>query len=521
MCNPLCEVFSYHQSWLYRQFRAIRIALTLIATVCVSGFWFENPNASASTIFVAQSGGDDSRSRIDALDANSPVSTIQRGVDLALPGDYVYVKPGIYREFVRIHRSGTQANPIWLTGCSIGGSKIIGSVGGLGIRFFNMAYLEISNSNRNTGQNILEANDPKGVFFYFSHHIGIYSNRIHHCRGGGISIGQSDQITISGNVVNNCAAAVHTNNSGIGIYQPYQLRDATEPFGIIIERNLCFANRNSYYPGSELTDGHGILCDDFIRTQTSIQQYFGFYENQIEQNGAGQWDTIQSELDFDGQYTRKTLVESNLCYRNGGSGIVTYLSDNVEVRNNSCVHNQRNIFDAAELMVLDSRQVIVFNNLLISPIRTAGISEDGDLDQRVAGLAKSVTGRAMPPQRFAYSAILDTDSLQLQSDNLAPRNHPSGIYTAECVLLDRDTRIIHSPEGNLSVDTHAAIRDAGHLRPIFRPFDLNYKSRQQGSQIDIGANEADTGNPFDLSQYTFYARMDFYRHLYGPTVQIE
>ena len=68
--------------------------------------------APARTLYVSPS-GDDSR------DGSSPaqaVQTIQRGANLAQPGDLVWIAAGVYRESVSLPRSGTPTQPIVFRG---------------------------------------------------------------------------------------------------------------------------------------------------------------------------------------------------------------------------------------------------------------------------------------------------------------------------------------------------------------------------------------------------------------------
>lgn len=68
----------------------------------------------ARTLYVAPTGS-------DAHDGSSPaqaVKTIQRGANLAQPGDLVSIAAGIYRESVNVARSGTPAQPIVFRGAA-------------------------------------------------------------------------------------------------------------------------------------------------------------------------------------------------------------------------------------------------------------------------------------------------------------------------------------------------------------------------------------------------------------------
>ncbi len=68
------------------------------------------------TLYVSPAGDDAS----PGTDPATPLRTIQRGANLAQPGDLVLIRPGIYRESVTIPRSGTGTQPIVFRGSAPG-----------------------------------------------------------------------------------------------------------------------------------------------------------------------------------------------------------------------------------------------------------------------------------------------------------------------------------------------------------------------------------------------------------------
>gem|GEM_PF-2646005 len=455
-------------------------------------------SATAKTIFVRDSIGDDARGVEEATQVRTPVKTIQRGLDLAEPDDLVFVQAGTYREHVRVRRSGLMLRPITIAGTQIGTSRIIGSIGGIGVRYITVRNLDISNSEvPNIPQELwpLESADPKGIFFYLSHNIKILNNCVHHCRGGGMAINQSDNIWITGNLVYANAAEVPTDNSGISIYQPFLLRTpTTSRFSIVVNNNICFSNSNGFF-GRPITDGHGILFDDFHQTQRAMfESLLPYYAAEIEINGEGQYEQILADIDFEKIYDRPTSIESNLCFNNGGAGILTYLSDGVEIRNNACVLNQQNIFFFAELMLLESERCRVHNNLLISPERGQGVSPDGTPDLRVAGLARNVAGDILTSQRFIRSAIFDTPSSLLQVSASGVKKDPRKLFRAETLFLTSDKFKIDfdAVTGRFSFDANGLLVDKGNPVRWLQTRDLLGSLRVRGASIDIGPIEMES-----------------------------
>ena len=88
------------------------------------------------------------------------------------------------------------------------------------------------------------------------------------------------------------------------------------------------------------TDGNGIVIDD-TRSETAPTGNFVTYPRQI-------------------------LVENNLCFSNGGQGVHCFQSKDVFIRNNTCFQNLRSFDFGGEVSVVDSDDVLVYNNLLFA-----------------------------------------------------------------------------------------------------------------------------------------------------------
>ena len=130
-------------------------------------------------------------------------------------------------------------------------------------------------------------------------------------------------------------------HSGISVYQPQRREDAVGEYGVIIRNNISFNNinlvGNQNCCGGRPTDGNGIVLDDYQNSQES---------------GNG--------IDYD----RRTLVENNITYDNGGNGIHVFRSHDIDIRNNTSVGNLLNLNNGAQINVSSSRDVNVFNNIV-------------------------------------------------------------------------------------------------------------------------------------------------------------
>ncbi len=232
--------------------------------------------------------------------------TIQSAAKKAIAGDIVYVKNGTYTEDVKITSSGDPNN--YITYQAFPGHKPV--VKGE-FHAFDITANYIKIIGFDVTAKIYEA-IKAGSFETANHHIQILNNVAHDSGGSGISGIRTDFLTIEGNTTFRNAFTSPFQASGISIYQAQAFND--EPgFHNIIRGNISYANENKV-PVSDgtVTDGNGIIIDDFRQTQ----------------NGS----TVP-------KYTAQTLIEDNIVFDNGGRGINIFQSDNVVVRNNTSINN--------------------------------------------------------------------------------------------------------------------------------------------------------------------------------------
>ena len=319
-------------------------------------------------------------------DANNGTSvatalrTIQIGADYALAGDTVLVMDGIYRndptrgELVYLNKAGNANNWIVFKNYPNHHPKIIFNTWAAfsiqpGTAFVEINGFEIQGNNDNvTLANALvqfhscgnpgTENDPyqpefngngiasdgrySDAVFGKPHHIRILNNIVYDCGGGGISMIQSDYITIKNNLVYDNSWYNIFGASGISIYQSWSSDSNIIDFKNIIEGNICHHNRLfvPWFVGCVISDGNGIIIDDNLNTQ----------------NGSNQ-----------GAYTGKTLVQNNVIYQNGGSGIHSYSSQNVTILNNTAYKNSQSVeLDNGEIFANSSNNISIFNNIMFT-----------------------------------------------------------------------------------------------------------------------------------------------------------
>ncbi len=345
-------------------------------------------NIGGKVRYVSPSGSDGN----DGLSEARPFQTIQSAVNLSEPGDTVLVMDGTYMQtqypegdVVTITKSGTanawialmaypghkpklksinwqainvQASYILVQGFTIEGNR-------------DSVTLEYAMSQMNNTNNPTTGNTGISIAALWPdrivkpHHVIIRGNTVYKCSGGGIGTGSADYVTIEDNVVWGNSYYSPYASSGISTYQNWNSDDSTG-YKMIIRRNVIYENSNKvpFFQSDPdpakrtITDGNGIIVDDSRSTQ----------------NGSTQ-----------GAYKGRTLIENNIVFNNGARGIHAYLSDHVDILNNTTYHNsfQEQAGDG-EVTVFDSGDVRVFNNIIIprsdrkSLARYAKLQQDSD-----------------------------------------------------------------------------------------------------------------------------------------------
>ena len=128
--------------------------------------------------------------------------------------------------------------------------------------------------------------------------------------------------------------------SGMSILCPYN-SDGNEGYKIIIRNNTCYNNKTTipWINTENLSDGNGIIID------INNKPYDG---GVIETNEA---------------YRARTLVQNNVCYNNGGSGIHAFEANHVDIVNNTAYKNARVMTTYGNIYAADAEDVYILNNL--------------------------------------------------------------------------------------------------------------------------------------------------------------
>lgn len=315
--------------------------------------------AVRTTYYVSANSGSNSNSGRSESDA---FRTLNYAMEKTEPGDTVLVMNGTYEEddtrkaTLRIteNKGGTEGN--WITYKAYPGhSPLIQSNGywfaidirapyiiidGFEVRGIRseVSYQEALDAYTDIRDNGGEGNKRvhgHGILTY-SYNI-IRNNIVHNFGSTGIELERSDQIIVENNTVYNTSNYAPNGTSGISVIYPRNNGDPNEglegtKYKIIIRGNTLYENEN-YFPCScydfrEVTDGSGLI------------------------------------IDLANDYQGWTLVSNNLAFNNGGYGIHTYKTRNIDILNNTVYKNGQSDDIQGDIIISKSENVTVANNVI-------------------------------------------------------------------------------------------------------------------------------------------------------------
>lgn len=358
-----------------RIFSTLSIILTISLVCCKKNDFnkqrvFEKLTNSNSgiTYYVSPSGNDNN----SGLSQTAPFKTFEKSVATAKPGDVVYFMNGSYSISKQITiLQGGQPDK-FITYAALAGAKPKFVVTGnlfqcinINASYIKIIGLEFEGNNANltyndalASYNAVKAGAAATGFFNtsgiliggprdvtkFPHHVEIKNCSVHDFPGAGMNAIQADYITFEGNTVANNAWYSIYANSGISILNPFN-SDNTTGYKNIVRNNLCYGNKSiiPWINLDRLSDGNGIIMDTNNRTYSAT-------------TGTG-------------YYTGRTLVENNISFNNGGSGIHAFDAQHVDIVNNTAYSNG-DVVGYADIFANRATDVKIMNNIMYS--RTGG-----------------------------------------------------------------------------------------------------------------------------------------------------
>lgn len=186
-----------------------------------------------------------------------------------------------------------------------------------------------------------------------AHHLRIVDNVVYENSGAGIVAIEADYITIENNEVFSNCWFMRNAGSGISVFHSAKFDPGTGykyyVIGNRVYDNECFVKWARFLVDNQgdpipdvISDGNGIIVDDFRNTQSSVTVPL---RNVINPG--------------------RVLVQNNLSYENGGAGIQSFRSDRVTITNNTTYLNSRSpALDYGEVRIEQTANVSVANNIM-------------------------------------------------------------------------------------------------------------------------------------------------------------
>lgn len=337
----------------------------------------DNVNYARPAYYVSPKGDDGNDGRTE----KTAFATPQKALDVAGPGDILLLMEGTYHagqtHAAAFRRGG--APDAWIVLKNYPGQKptlastgwnIVSISDGTKTRTSDipsLAYLEVRglrirgegdvakkkyseamnlpDSRTNSNGISIDGRHMKNV----PHHLRIADNLVEYCPGGGIGATESDWVTIENNTCRFNSWTTIYATSGISTLGASNFDATNNVYKMLIRNNVSYRNETYeiWKAVNRVSDGNGIIID--VNQKTSTRPL--------------------------STYRGRTLVQSNLCFDNGGSGIHTVKANRVDIINNTAYLNSASkALQYAQIYAYESEDVRIINNILVAPVAdiTAG-----------------------------------------------------------------------------------------------------------------------------------------------------
>ncbi|WP_052733084.1 right-handed parallel beta-helix repeat-containing protein, partial [Hymenobacter terrenus] len=452
-------------------------------------------SANATDYYVAKNGKDTNDGKV-----GTPLLTIQEAANRTLPGDVVYVRAGTYTNsgsgpVVKITRSGTASQ--WIIYRNYPGENpLVEFTSWQGFQVQDgAAYIEINGfriKGNNSKLTLAEARNqigscskpgsPTGTYSGTGiaaegragqstaqpHHLRFLNNEVFDCPLAGIVGLETDYVTVENNLIyNNCTYSVF-GSSGISFLSNKNYNSASRSDGgyhIWIRNNRVFDNKLlvKWYNRDTnicqgITDGNGIIID-----------------RSTDDNFAG-----------------KVMIANNLCVNNGGAGIQTFLSNNIDIINNTCCYNSTSPeLSNGEIFINKSKNILVQNNISVSSPNERVFS-----DAIVADNVKFVNNLFFGPTITQSGTRISSTGRIIEDGTYFPNNSSKDSFTATVELgsnkvanpLFNNPSTARTADFTLKTSPASPAINAG-VNDKLSPTDLAGNPRVSGGTVDMGAYE--------------------------------
>ncbi|MBC7809275.1 MAG: right-handed parallel beta-helix repeat-containing protein [Akkermansiaceae bacterium] len=209
---------------------------------------------------------------------------------------------------------------------------------------------------------------------YVPHHLRFADNLVEYCTGAGIGMGDADWVTVENNIIrNNCWYMIYA-GSGISVLGTANFDSADNVYKTLVRNNITSGNR-CYMPWGKvkkISDGNGIIVDST-------------------------WVPKDNRA-----YKGRTLIQNNVSFNNGGSGIHAFRAHRVDIINNTAYYNGASPeLNWGQIFVQITDDMKMMNNILVSrpgqPINSVG-KDGGDQNSKNVVRAHNVYFGGLTPK---------------------------------------------------------------------------------------------------------------------------
>lgn len=186
----------------------------------------------------------------------------------------------------------------------------------------------------------------RGLYINNVHHIDLINNHIHHAPGTGFRVAEADYINAIGNKVHDCSRKSYAGTHGF-VFSNCKSIDNNNDVKIVVARNEIFNNYNEIY--------------SWAPSKTFITPVID----------EGKGISMQRNTAAYGWNKGRFLIENNIAYNNGFSGIHLNGCERFDIRNNTVFNNNytTNINGHGSnhgISTQTSDDVLIINNIAIS-----------------------------------------------------------------------------------------------------------------------------------------------------------
>lgn len=406
------------------------------------------------TYYVSPNGSDNN----DGLSPETPLRTPQLAADRTGPGDTVYFMGGLYqrddgKEMLAIRNSGAPGAPInfrayadqqpvfkllrgWnhiLVRASyivVDGITVEGNNENITLEEAEAIYdhfVTAKDKGEEPDVKYISRTGPNGIKVLGTrynpvHHITIRNCIVGKVPGGGISAVKADYITIENNhIFETCKYGIY-GTSGISLLNLADIDNNTSDYKVIIRGNRSHDNVSlvKWERVRRMSDGNGCIID--------------FNQN-----------TNDPKLP---PYSGRFLVANNLFYRNGGSGLHVFKSDNVDAVNNTVYDNNQNpaLKHYSNMFAKNASNVRFLNNIVYAGPGDLIIQppEDGTVI-----FANNIYYGDERPYLGVNDRFIDPRLVDVQQDNFHLLPDSPAVDTGVATLAPgTDIKGVERPRGN-------------------------------------------------------------------------